>query len=45
MNLYFDFNFCTVHIEHIRKICGVDCLGIGADYDGIDEYDNLRSKL
>jgi membrane dipeptidase len=25
------------HIEHIRKICGVDCVGVGSDFDGIDE--------
>ncbi len=23
------------HIEHIRKIAGVDCVGIGSDFDGI----------
>ena len=23
------------HIEHIRKVCGVDCTGIGSDFDGI----------
>lgn len=25
------------HIEHIRQICGVDCVGIGSDFDGITE--------
>jgi membrane dipeptidase len=25
------------HIEHIRKICGADCVGIGSDFDGIDD--------
>ena len=25
----------TDHIEHIRKVCGVDCTGIGSDFDGI----------
>jgi membrane dipeptidase len=25
------------HIEHIRKICGVDCVGVGSDFDGIDD--------
>ena len=24
------------HVEHIRKVCGVDCVGIGSDFDGID---------
>ena len=23
------------HIEHVRKIAGVDCVGIGSDFDGI----------
>lgn len=23
------------HIEHIAKICGVDCVGIGSDFDGV----------
>jgi membrane dipeptidase len=23
------------HIEHIAKVCGVDCTGIGSDFDGI----------
>jgi len=26
-----------VHIEHIRSVAGVDHIGIGADYDGVDE--------
>src|SRR5256885_6835628 len=25
------------HIEHIRQIAGVDCVGIGSDFDGITE--------
>ena len=25
------------HIDHIRKVAGVDHVGIGSDYDGIDE--------
>ena len=25
------------HIEHIRQVCGVDCVGIGSDFDGITE--------
>ena len=25
------------HIEHIRKVCGVDCVGLGSDFDGIPE--------
>ena len=24
------------HVEHVRKVCGVDCVGIGSDFDGID---------
>jgi membrane dipeptidase len=23
------------HADHIRKVCGVDCVGIGSDFDGI----------
>ncbi|MBS0583409.1 MAG: dipeptidase [Proteobacteria bacterium] len=23
------------HIEHIRNVCGIDCVGIGSDFDGI----------
>lgn len=23
------------HVEHIAKVCGVDCVGVGSDYDGI----------
>jgi membrane dipeptidase len=25
------------HIEHIRRIAGVDCVGLGSDFDGIDD--------
>jgi membrane dipeptidase len=25
----------TDHIEHIRKVSGIDCVGIGSDFDGI----------
>ena len=25
------------HIEHVAKLCGVDCVGIGGDFDGIAE--------
>jgi membrane dipeptidase len=25
------------HIEHIRQVAGVDHVGIGSDFDGIDE--------
>jgi membrane dipeptidase len=25
------------HIEHIRKVAGVDCVGIGSDFDGIPQ--------
>ncbi len=23
------------HIDHIRKVCGADCVGIGSDFDGV----------
>jgi membrane dipeptidase len=25
------------HIEHIAKVCGVDCVGLGSDFDGIPD--------
>lgn len=25
------------HVEHIAKVCGVDCVGIGSDFDGIPD--------
>src|SRR6266567_1752741 len=25
------------HIEHIRQVCGIDCVGVGSDFDGITE--------
>ncbi|MBU1376970.1 MAG: dipeptidase [Alphaproteobacteria bacterium] len=25
------------HVEHIAKVCGVDCVGIGSDFDGIGD--------
>jgi membrane dipeptidase len=25
------------HIDHIRQVCGVDCVGVGSDFDGITE--------
>jgi membrane dipeptidase len=25
------------HIEHIRQICGIDCVGLGSDFDGITD--------
>ena len=28
--------FAAVHLDHIRKVCGIDCVGIGASYDGIN---------
>jgi membrane dipeptidase len=43
------------HIEQIRKVCGVDCVGIGSDFDGIgdtveglegvDKYPALLAEL
>lgn len=28
--------YVTAHINHVRKIAGVDHVGIGAGYDGIN---------
>lgn len=25
------------HVEYVAKVCGVDCVGIGSDYDGIPD--------
>ena len=43
------------HIEHIRKVAGIDCVGIGSDFDGIpdtpkrlegvDKYPALMEEL
>jgi len=43
------------HIEHVAKLCGVDCVGIGGDFDGIaetpaglegvDKYPDLFAEL
>jgi microsomal dipeptidase-like Zn-dependent dipeptidase len=28
----------SAHINHIRDIAGIESVGLGADYDGIDSY-------
>jgi len=43
------------HVEHIAKVCGVDCVGIGSDFDGIadtpvgldgvDKFPDLLAEL
>ena len=43
------------HIEHIAKVCGVDCVGIGSDFDGVpntpegldgvDKFPDLLAEL
>lgn len=38
---FFAFNinsvgFCVAHINHIREVAGVDSVGLGAGYDGIN---------
>ena len=25
------------HLEHIRQVCGIDCVGLGSDFDGITD--------
>ena len=37
LNVFFlSLRFAAVHLDHIRKVCGIDCVGIGASYDGIN---------
>jgi len=43
------------HVDHVAKVCGVDCVGIGGDFDGIgstptglegvDKYPDLFAEL
>jgi membrane dipeptidase len=43
------------HIDYIRKVCGIDCVGIGSDFDGmgdtpeglegVDKYPALLAEL
>jgi len=28
----------TDHLNHIAKVAGPDCVGLGADYNGVDEF-------
>lgn len=28
--------FFSAHINHIRNVAGVECVGIGGDYDGVE---------
>lgn len=30
-------NFVSAHINHIRKVAGIDHVGIGAGFDGINQ--------
>jgi microsomal dipeptidase-like Zn-dependent dipeptidase len=32
----FNFWFVSAHINHVRSIAGVDSVGLGAGYDGIN---------
>lgn len=36
LEAYISFFFFPAHIEHIRKVAGVDHVGIGAGFDGIN---------
>ena len=31
-------SICLAHINHIRSVAGIDSVGIGSDFDGIEEY-------
>ena len=33
----FSMYFVADHINHIRNVAGIDSVGIGASYDGINE--------
>jgi hypothetical protein len=34
---YLRFLFNLAHINHIRTVAGIDSVGIGSDFDGIEE--------
>lgn len=42
-----DIKDVVLHIEYIRKLIGVDFIGLGSDFDGVDRlsYFNLLFKL
>ena len=39
------WSFLSDHINHIRSVAGVDSVGIGASYDGINEWVRKLVKL
>ena len=55
-DVYSDVSRVADHIDHVRKIAGIDCIGIGSDFDGlgdslpvglkdVSEYPNLIREL
>lgn len=55
-NLFADVKTVADHIDHIVKLCGVNCVGFGSDYDGVGDslptglkdvtgYPNLIAEL
>ncbi|XP_077982393.1 dipeptidase 1-like [Glandiceps talaboti] len=34
-NTVCDLKVVADHMDHIRDVCGIDCVGIGSDYDGV----------
>jgi len=55
-NLFADVKTVADHIDHIVKLCGVQCVGFGSDYDGVGDslptglkdvaaYPNLIAEL
>ena len=34
MYMYYIY-FITDHIDHIKKVAGIDYVGLGSDYDGV----------
>ena len=36
LGLYTVIGFVSAHINHVREVAGIDSVGIGASYDGIN---------
>lgn len=38
MDVNESFHPFSEHIKHIRKVAGIDHIGIGADFDGVNKW-------